>query len=92
MVRLSNHLSDFPAQRLAPGQILSWFHPLACRVLIRVEIISSFNLTIFLPDALMLFHADDPSVSVDSDCLTWSDLAMHYASDIQTKLRQKPFS
>ncbi len=39
----------------------------------------------------LLFHADDPSVSGDSDSLTWSDLAMHYASEIQTELRQ-PFS
>ena len=37
------------------------------------------------------FHADNPSVSGDSDSLTWSDLAMHYASEIQTELRQ-PFS
>jgi hypothetical protein len=38
-------------------------------------------------------HADeDPSVSGDSMSLTLSDLAMFYASDIQTKLRQKPFS
>ncbi len=40
----------------------------------------------------LLFHASDPSVSGDSDSLTWSDLAMHYASEIQTELRQKPFS
>ncbi len=40
----------------------------------------------------LLFHADNPSVSGDSDSLTWSDLAMHYASEIQTELRQKPFS
>ncbi len=40
----------------------------------------------------LLFHADDPSVSGDLDSLTWSDLAMHYASEIQTELRQKPFS
>ena len=39
----------------------------------------------------LLFHADDPSVSGNSDSLTWSDLAMHYASEIQTELRQ-PFS
>jgi hypothetical protein len=50
-VRLSNHyLSDFPAQRLAPGQR---FHPLARHVSIRVEIILSSNLTNFLPDTLM---------------------------------------
>ncbi len=40
----------------------------------------------------LLFHADDPSVSGDLDSLTWSDSAMHYASEIQTELRQKPFS
>jgi hypothetical protein len=40
----------------------------------------------------LLFHADDPSVSGNSDSLTWSDLATHYASEIQTELRQKPFS
>ena len=40
----------------------------------------------------LLFHASDPSVSGDLDSLTWSDLAMHYASQIQTELRQKPFS
>ncbi len=40
----------------------------------------------------LLFHASDQSVSGDLDSLTWSDLAMHYASEIQTELRQKPFS
>ncbi len=40
----------------------------------------------------LLFHASNPSVSGDLDSLTWSDLAMHYASEIQTELRQKPFS
>jgi hypothetical protein len=35
----------------------------------------------------LLFHADDPSVSGDLDSLTWNDLAMHYASEIQTELR-----
>jgi hypothetical protein len=49
------------------------------------------NMRNFLMDYL-LFHADDPSVSGDSDSLTWSDLDMHYASEIQTELRQKPFS
>jgi hypothetical protein len=39
----------------------------------------------------LLFHADNPSVSGDLDSLTWSDLAMHYASKIQTELRQKSF-
>ncbi len=36
----------------------------------------------------LLFHASDPSVSGNLDSLTWSDLAMHYASEIQTELRQ----
>jgi hypothetical protein len=49
------------------------------------------NVRNYLMDYLF-FHADDPSVSGDSDSLTWSDLAMHYASEIQTELRQKPFS
>jgi hypothetical protein len=49
------------------------------------------NMRNYLTDYL-LFHADNPSVSGDSDSLTWSDLAMHYASEIQTELRQKPFS
>ena len=40
----------------------------------------------------LLFHADNPSVSGDSDNLTWSDLAMHCTSEIQTELRQKSFS
>jgi hypothetical protein len=40
----------------------------------------------------LLFDADNPSASGDLDSLTWSDLAMHYASEIQTELRQKPFS
>ncbi len=40
----------------------------------------------------LLFHADNPSVSGNSDSLTWSDLAMHYASEIQAELRQKSFS
>jgi hypothetical protein len=40
----------------------------------------------------LLFHADDPSVSGNLDSLTWSDLAMMHASEIQTELRQKPFS
>jgi hypothetical protein len=38
-----------------------------------------------------LFQADNPSVSGDLDSLTWSDLAMYYASEIQTELSQ-PFS
>jgi hypothetical protein len=45
------------------------------------------NMRNYLMDYL-LFHADDPSVSGNSDSLTWSDLAMHYASEIQTELRQ----
>ena len=49
------------------------------------------NMRNYLMDYL-LFHADDPSVSGNLDSLTWSDLAMHYASEIQTELRQKPFS
>jgi hypothetical protein len=49
------------------------------------------NMKNYLMDYL-LFHADDPSVSGNSDSLTWSDLAIHYASEIQTELRQKPFS
>ena len=40
----------------------------------------------------LLLHADDPSVSGNSMSPTLSDLAMFYASDIQTELRQKPFS
>ena len=48
------------------------------------------NMRNYLMDYL-LFHADDPLVSSNSDSLTWSDLAMHYASEIQTELRQ-PFS
>jgi hypothetical protein len=40
----------------------------------------------------LLLHADNPSVSGDSMSLTLSDLAMFYASDIQTELRQKLFS
>ena len=41
----------------------------------------------------LLFHASNPSVSGNLDSLTWSDLAMHYAaSEIQSELRQKPFS
>jgi hypothetical protein len=38
------------------------------------------NMRNYLMDYL-LFHADNPSVSGDSDILTWSDLAMHYASE-----------
>ncbi len=48
------------------------------------------NIWNYLMDYL-LFHADDPSVSGNSDSLTWSDLAMHYASEIQTELRHKGF-
>jgi hypothetical protein len=48
------------------------------------------NMRNFLMDYL-LFHANDPSVSDNLDSLTWSDLVMHYASEIQTELRQ-PFS
>ncbi len=40
----------------------------------------------------LLSHADDPSVSGDSDSLTWRRMAMFYASGIQTELRQKHFS
>jgi hypothetical protein len=47
------------------------------------------NMRKYLMDYL-LFHADDPSVSGNSDSLTWS-VVMHYASEIQTELRQ-PFS
>ncbi len=48
------------------------------------------NMRNYLMDYL-LFHADDPSVSGNFDSLTWSDLAMHYASEIQSKLRHKDF-
>jgi hypothetical protein len=48
------------------------------------------NMRNYLMDYL-LFHADNPSVSGDSDSLTWSDLAMHYASEIQSELRLKGF-
>jgi hypothetical protein len=56
-----------------------------------IEQASNINMRNYLMDYL-LFHADIPSVSGNSDDLTWSDLAMHYASEIQTKLRQTPFS
>jgi hypothetical protein len=49
------------------------------------------NMRNYLMDYL-LFHASNPSVSGDLDSLIWSDLAMHYASEIQTELRQKLLS
>ena len=40
----------------------------------------------------LLRHANNPSVSGDPDSLTWSALAMHYASEIESELRPKPHS
>jgi len=40
----------------------------------------------------LLRHANNPSVSGDPDSLTWSVLAMHYASEIESELRPKPHS
>jgi len=38
----------------------------------------------------LLRHAIDPSVSGNPDSLTWSVLAMHYASEIESELRPTP--
>jgi len=40
----------------------------------------------------LLCHSNDPSVSGDPDSLTWSVLAMLYASGIESELRPKPHS
>jgi hypothetical protein len=48
------------------------------------------NMRNYLMDYL-LFYADNPSVSGNLDSLTWSDLAMHYASEIQSELRHNGF-
>ena len=40
----------------------------------------------------LIRHVNDSSVSGYPDSLTWSALAMHYASEIDSELRPKPHS
>jgi hypothetical protein len=49
------------------------------------------NMRNYVMDYLLL-HANNPSVSGDPDSMTLNDLAMLHASDVQSELRQKPFS
>lgn len=40
----------------------------------------------------LLCHANNPLVSGDPDSMTWNELAMSYAFDVQSELRRNPLS